>query len=141
MTVFYGGDPRGNDRDAVRFLIGDTDSTDALLTNDEIAFLLEQSPDIYIAAANGCDQIAAQFMRAISRRSIDENPETVNKFRSFQELAKQYRQQAARRTAMPFAGGISKATKKAERQNTDRVEPAFRVDLQEIRQGDTPDRH
>ena len=33
--------------------------------------------------------------------------------------------------AVPFAGGISVATKQAQQQNTDRVPPAFSVDTHE----------
>ena len=39
---------------------------------------------------------------------------------------------------LPFAGGISKATKKTEEDDSDRVKPKFTKDLQEIRQGDAP---
>lgn len=131
MTWTYGGDPSGNARDRVRFLVGDTDSTDQLLSDEEIAWLLSESPNHYIASANACDQIAAQFTRQISRRSQDENPETIDKMRSFQRLARQLRNQAARRSAVPFAGGISIAQKETEEDDTDRVKPKFTTDLQE----------
>lgn len=62
MTWTYSGNPSASNRDAVRFLIGDTDSTNELLQDGEIAFLLSQAnDDIYSAAASGCDVLASKF--------------------------------------------------------------------------------
>ena len=62
MAWTYSGDPAGSTSDAVRFLIGDTDTTNQLLLDAEITYLLAQwdnSP--YVAAAHGCDSLAAKF--------------------------------------------------------------------------------
>lgn len=62
MAFTYGGDPSANNRDKVRFLIGDTDSTNPLLQDAEILFLFnEWNSNAYIAAAHACDSLAAKF--------------------------------------------------------------------------------
>jgi len=40
MTWTYSGNPANSSSDAVRFLIGDTDTTDQLISNEEIAYLV-----------------------------------------------------------------------------------------------------
>lgn len=51
-------------RDKVRLTIGDNDSTDPLLQDDEIDyFLAAQSDDIQLAAASAAEAIAAKFAR------------------------------------------------------------------------------
>ncbi len=42
MAWTYGGDPSANARDAIRFLIGDTDTNDQLLNDAEIAWINNQ---------------------------------------------------------------------------------------------------
>jgi len=59
----YSGDPASSTRDKVRFLCGDTDSTDQQLNDAEIAFLITEWVDAYLAAANACDAIASKFQR------------------------------------------------------------------------------
>lgn len=62
MAWTYGGDPSANNRDKVRFLIGDTDSTNELLQDAEITFLFnEWNSNAYLAAAHACDSLAAKF--------------------------------------------------------------------------------
>ena len=63
-------DPNTSDRDKIRFLIGDTDSTDPLLSDEEIAFTLtEAGGSVYQAGHDSCYAIAAKF----SRMKVDEN--------------------------------------------------------------------
>lgn len=62
MAWTYGGDPAANSRDQIRFLIGDTDSTNQLLQDAEITFLYAQwNSNAYLAAAHACDALAAKF--------------------------------------------------------------------------------
>lgn len=72
MTWSYGADPMEDPIDEVKFLVGDTDSTEPLIQNEEIEFHLALYPKpagkpAYLAAAATCDAIAAQFARKASR--------------------------------------------------------------------------
>ena len=40
MTFTYSGTPSASQRDAIRFLLNDTDSTDVLLQDEEISYLI-----------------------------------------------------------------------------------------------------
>lgn len=63
MTWNYTGNPSGSDRDAVRFLVGDTDSDDQLIADEEIAYLLTVYPEAPHAATAAARAIAAKFAR------------------------------------------------------------------------------
>ena len=64
-------DPNTSDRDKIRFLIGDTDSTDPLLSDEEIAFTLaEAGGSVYQAGHDSCYAIAAKFSRMAQSKSV-----------------------------------------------------------------------
>lgn len=62
MTWSYSGNPSASDLDKVRFLIGDTDTNNQLLSNEEITFLLtEWNNNAYVAASNAAYSLSAEF--------------------------------------------------------------------------------
>lgn len=65
MTWTYSGDPGSSTRDLVRFLIGDTDTTDQLLTNEEIDYLITTFTDGYSAAIGAVNALIAKFARQV----------------------------------------------------------------------------
>lgn len=52
-----------DDTDKVRLMIGDTDSSDWLLSDDEVDFFVSECPNLNIAAAAAAEAIAAKFAR------------------------------------------------------------------------------
>ena len=81
MTFTY-VDPSSGNRDKVRFLISDTDSTDFNLTDEEITYLLSLHPNVFDAAIAGAEIIAGNFAqktnysRSIGDLSISESYQT-----------------------------------------------------------------
>lgn len=63
MTWTYTGDPSSSERDAVRFLVADTDSTDPLISDEEITYLLSLYTEPPHAAVGAARAIAAKFSR------------------------------------------------------------------------------
>lgn len=62
MTWSYSGNPTSSDLDRVRFLIGDTDTTNQLLANEEINWLLSEANNaVYVAAFNACRSLSMKF--------------------------------------------------------------------------------
>ena len=77
MTWSYGGDPANSVIDRVRFLSGDTDTTNQQVSNEEISFLLsENNSDAYLAASGVCEAAAskasgkADYSRSVGDLSI-----------------------------------------------------------------------
>jgi hypothetical protein len=137
MTWTYEGAPgtttSATRRDAVRLLVGDTDTTDQQVTDEEIAFALSQtSDDIYNAGALMCRTIAGKYSRL-----VDTSIESVSS--SYSQRAKQYSELAVRLVkegkrlgsvglGVPVAGGMSISEMAGVEDDTDRVPSAFRVD-------------
>src|SRR5574343_147039 len=69
MTWTYSGDPSSSTLDEVRFLIGDTDTNDQLLSDEEITYLIGVNADQgtgyhnYLAASSACNAIAAKYAK------------------------------------------------------------------------------
>lgn len=116
----------------VRLLVGDTDTTDQLVQDEEIAFALSQTGDnVYSAAVWICRAIAAKFSRMVTT-TLD-GALSAN----YSDRAKQYNQMAVQIEAQGkktsgkslgiFAGGISVAAMGVVNADTDRVKPAFGV--------------
>jgi ABC-type lipoprotein release transport system permease subunit len=127
MTWTYGGDPSANNRDHVRFLVGDTDTTDQLVTDEEIAFAVAQAGNAGFAAVIVARAVAASFARKSDRSVGDLSISYSQRFTQYQELAERLEREATFKSVSPYAGGISVADKEAVANNTDRVTPAMRV--------------
>lgn len=117
----------------VRLLIGDTDSTDPQVQNEEVSLALSQNGDnVYTAGAWLAGIIASKY----SRRVTTELDGAL--MAEYSDLAKQYRQlsQQLRDDAKKYdgkslgviGGGISVTTIDTVRNDTDRPESAFRMD-------------
>lgn len=64
MTFTYSGDPSTSTRNYVRFLLNDTDSTDALFSDEEINYVVsEWSGDAYESARELAEILIARFAR------------------------------------------------------------------------------
>jgi hypothetical protein len=65
MAWTYSGNPGSSNLDEVRFLIGDTDSTSQLLSNEEINYLLGAYGEAYAAAVACVVALIAQASRTV----------------------------------------------------------------------------
>lgn len=64
MTFTYSGDPSTSTRNYVRFLLNDTDSTDALFSDEELTYVItEWNGDAYDAARECAEILIARFAR------------------------------------------------------------------------------
>ena len=125
MTWTYSGNPSGTNRDAIRFLIGDTDNTDQLTSDEEIAYALAEEGSVYIAAARVCRSLAAKYARSPDQSIGDLSISYSQRYKQFTELANKL--EASARVGIPYAGGISQADKDAVTSDTDRIQPAIKV--------------
>lgn len=111
-------------RDQVRFLAQDTVSTDPLVQDEEIAFVLTLYGDSRAAAASICEQIAAKFSRQADRSVQSLRVSLSEKSKMYAARAKELRSQVVA-SVKPFAGGMSQAEKLADQADSDRVQPSF----------------
>jgi hypothetical protein len=132
MTWTYGGDPSESDQDKVRFLVGDTDTADQQIADEEIAWLLTEEPGAYHAAAAAARAIAAKYARQVDKAVGDLRLSASQRAAHYQALAATLTRRAQIAGAVPFAGGISASDKQAQDDDIDRVRPAFSRDMQSV---------
>jgi hypothetical protein len=120
----------------VRLLIGDTESLDQQVQNEEITFgLLENGDNVYYSGAWVARTIASKYSRKVNT-SLDGALKA-----DYSDLAKQYKSLAddleyQGKTSGSgssvgigvLAGGITKSGVEAVRANTNRIEGSFRRD-------------
>ena len=116
----------------VRLMIGDTDTNDQLVQDEEITFALTtENNDVYLASSLSCRFIAAKYSRLVDTqidRFLKEN---------YSDLSKQYYLLSTKLEDLGkknkgtslgvFAGGISKTAIDSVRTLPDRNPSSFRV--------------
>lgn len=134
MTWTYSGDPATNARDSIRFLVGDTDTNDQLVTDEEIAWTNNQvtgsdtaTTDLYTVAYRVMLAIASKFSRLANQAIGDMRVDLSQKADNARTQAEQLRVLAGRENLVPvpYAGGISVSDKRIDRDNPNRVDPFF----------------
>lgn len=104
MTFTYSGDPSTSARNYVRFLLNDTDSTDALFSDEEIAYVLsEWGSDAYDAARELAEILIARFARLADSTSksvgdISVSESYGSKVTHYKELANSLLQRKMRKS-------------------------------------------
>jgi hypothetical protein len=127
MTATFTNQPGVRDIDTVRVEIDDKDctpETDAILTDEEIQYYIDNNAHILLASAAAADAVASKY-------SDDAKSKTVGDLRidygegraaSYTTRAASLRQRAYRKAAgKVYAGGISVSDKRKRESDTDRV--------------------
>ena len=128
MTFTYTDDPANNDRDAVRLLSGDTDSSEFFLSDAEVDYAISKESNITAAAARACEMIAAKMAREVALRagaSGELRLELQQIFEAYTQRAKELRREAIA-NAVPYAASISTSEKNDQLDDSDRVSPFFK---------------
>lgn len=129
MTWSYSGDPATSDKDAVRYLIGDTDEDNPLVEDEEIDYTLSIENNVIRASAMVAESIAGKFSRKADRTIGDYSESFSQIHQQYLSLAEKLRRQSKFKNsfkAIPFAGGISRSDKKETKEDSDREKPSFK---------------
>lgn len=121
--------PSNSTRDETRFLTGDTDTTDELLTDDEYDYLLAEYTNPMWAAAVACDAIATKLARKVDTTVGRASKSLSQAAQAYADRANHLRRRASVQSATIKAGGISRTDKDTVEDDTDRVEPRFQRDM------------
>ena len=116
---------------SVRLLIGDTDTSDQIMQDEEITFALAQTNNnVYYAGSWACHMIASKYSRLVDLKIEGSSSR-------YSELAKQYitmsdhlndlGKRTNGKSLGVSAGGISVAAMTVVQENDDNVDPSFRV--------------
>lgn len=111
------------DKDVVRFLLQDTNSTRPLLQDEEIYWLLKNEANVYSAAAACAETLVTRF-QAVSSKSVGGLSISYGGVETWRALASKLRVRGSTHQ-VPSAGGISLADRDALWEDTDLIQPTF----------------
>jgi hypothetical protein len=131
MSWSYSGDPSTSNVDAVRFLIGDTDIADPIMSNEEISWLLTQHGTPAKAAYHAALSAAGKYARMVNQEAGRIKVKAESKFLHYKMLAVQLRDDMISgfsvRNLKMYAGGISVSDMQSKNANTDKVQNPFSI--------------
>ena len=116
----------------VRLLVGDTDTTDQQVQNEEVTFSLsENGNNIYYSGAWVARAIASKYSRKVNTELSGalkaDYSDLVTHYNSLADNL-EYQGKTSGASVGVLAGGIPKSTVESIRQNTNRIEGSFRRD-------------
>ena len=115
-----------------RLLVGDTDTLDQQVQNEEITFALSESGDnVYFAASWLARVIASKYSRQVTTQldgALSANYSDLAKQYMMLSDSLEYQGKTSGASIGVMAGGITKSGITAVRANTDRIEGSFRRD-------------
>ena len=116
----------------VRLLVGDTDTTDQQVKNEEVTFsLTENGNNVYYSGAWVARAIASKYSRKVNTELSGalkaDYSDLVTHYNSLADNL-EYQGKTSGASVGVLAGGITKSKVEAVRQNTNRIEGSFRRD-------------
>lgn len=132
MKWNYCGNPAESKLDEARFLLGDTERDKPQVSDDEVQYALDKyDQDATAAAAELCGHLSRKYSRLADCSVGDVS-------RSCSQIAKAYKDradelslevEASSGLVIPSFGGLSQAEKITLKENTDAVQPAFEIGM------------
>jgi len=101
MAFTYSGDPSNNLLDRIRLEIGDTDSSDPLLQDEEIQYVINEEKGFFNIAARCCEIISRNFAREADKTLGPLSIQASQKSQAYKELAAQLRKKASKNESVP----------------------------------------
>ncbi len=126
----YGNDPITNQIDAVRYLIGDTNSNDKQLSDCEIKFNLSSSGNVLEAAICAVQSLIALYARDFDNKSKSMSAQVTANYR---EMLKTLQEKRSNNMAPIYSGGLTKSDKQINEKNSDVVQPIFTREIDDNR--------
>ena len=130
MAWTYGANPAGDNRDAVRLLIGDTETTDQQLQDSEVDYFLglfgvTGDSRVVPAAIRCCEALAAKYARQVDTTNQGLHVGASKRSEHYRKLADDLRDLETT-VAEVFLGGNTYSEAKLMDEDTDLIPPTFR---------------
>lgn len=122
MSWEYTNDPSEVPLDAVRLEIGDTDTNDQLLSDEEIGHIMTQATGHFYIAARCCDLIALKLAKDADRSLGPLSVRLSQRSERYGILASKLKRKAAV-GAKPYFGGLSESERI---EDSDLIQPIFK---------------
>jgi len=121
----YTGTPTAGSTDEVRLLLGDTDTSDELLSDVEVQYFITTYGAGILAAAKAARALMAKFARFVDSSVGEVSESASQRIEQFRLLAVELETQAG--ISVPiFAGGVEVSETLAADQDSSQSQPAFK---------------
>jgi tRNA isopentenyl-2-thiomethyl-A-37 hydroxylase MiaE len=127
MTWTYSSTDISTDLAKVRLLIGDTDTADQQMTDEEINFFIDNEQIIYMAAYRCALALVAHYARRVDKEMGDLKLLAAQRHRHYIRLAEQLLKRNV--PGIPSAGGVWQTEKDNLEDNTNWVKPSFKLGM------------
>jgi hypothetical protein len=127
VTWTYNPESLGTDLAKVRNLIGDTNTNDKLLTDEEIAVYQALETNLFSVAALCCDAIIAKLARDIDRSNLGMSAQRSQKIQHYQDMRDRYLAKAASGAGGVFFGGADVSENAKIDSDPDATKPEFEL--------------
>lgn len=124
----YSGNPATSNKDAVRFIISDTDVNNQLVSDEEIAWAITTYGTVALTAARVARTLAFKFAGDVEKSVGDLRIKKSERYQHYLDLAKKLEEDASRGVdirANFFVGGTSINDKQTREDDPDRPRPSF----------------
>lgn len=101
MTYTYTNSPGTDEVDRARLILGDTLSTDPLLTDEEIQFFIDESDNFYYAMYMAALSISSKFSRLVDKTIGETSIKYSQRSKQYEELAAKLKAKALSSTITP----------------------------------------
>lgn len=115
----------------VRLLIGDTESTQPQLTDEELTFLIDSEGNIYRAAAAACRALMAEYARKVDKAVGDLKINYSQRMKAYESLGKSLFIRGGG-LGIPSAGGVYVADREANEGNESIIQPAIKIGIHDF---------
>lgn len=133
MTWTYTAQPQNVKIDAVRLTIGDTDTNDQQLQDEEIQYFIDtNNQDILIASIAAARALQGRYSRQADEVTGEVEVKFSQRAKAYKELVLQLEEKFnshINNNPVPFAGGISIADIDNNLSNPDRPRELFQIDM------------
>ena len=127
MTFSYDETALDVELNKIRLFIGDTDSDDPLLQDEEIASAQADVVGFKATVAACCRLICAQLSRKVDYKLSLLTEKASALYERYKDMAERYEVMSS--VSYPWSGSIFEADKEAVEDDTSLVKPKFRKDL------------
>lgn len=131
MSCSYSGDPSSSDNDAVRFLLQDTDCASNIFEDEEIAWVLTQEANIYMAAACLLDTAINASSGSLASKKVGDLSLAWNLTETRSRI-KMLQAKGRTRYELPSVPAENRDAKRDLREDPDRVQPFFTREIHDI---------
>lgn len=95
MAWTYSGNPAASTRDQTRFLLGDTDTNDQLVSDAEADYAIAATGSVFAAAARLAEHLSAKYARYPDEQTGQQSEKSSQRAEAFTALAKRLRAEDA----------------------------------------------